>query len=142
GSVADRENTVSVGSAGSERQVTNVADGTEATDAVNLGQLEEATAHNQDFRATGEGEAFAMGEEPTASGSDACAEGDYSTATGSASWALGEGACAFGSGAVAIADRTVAVGYNATAASDGAVAVGGMGQAYDEFNSPIYDDDD
>ena len=38
-SVADRENAVSVGSAGAERQITNVADATETKDAVNLGQL-------------------------------------------------------------------------------------------------------
>jgi autotransporter adhesin len=38
-SVADRANTVSVGGAGAERQVTNVAAGTEDTDAVNVGQL-------------------------------------------------------------------------------------------------------
>ena len=40
GALADRENTVSVGAVGAERQVANVAAGTEATDAVNLGQLE------------------------------------------------------------------------------------------------------
>ena len=40
GSVASRANTVSVGAAGAERQVTNVADGSEATDAVNLRQLQ------------------------------------------------------------------------------------------------------
>jgi autotransporter adhesin len=39
GSVADRANTVSVGSSGSERQIANVAAGTAATDAVNVGQL-------------------------------------------------------------------------------------------------------
>src|SRR5690606_33526819 len=39
-SVANRANTVSVGSAGNERQVTNVAAGTQATDAVNVAQLE------------------------------------------------------------------------------------------------------
>ena len=38
-SVADRENALSVGSAGAERQITNVADGTQDKDAVNLGQL-------------------------------------------------------------------------------------------------------
>jgi trimeric autotransporter adhesin len=37
--VADRANTVSVGSAGSERQITNVAAGVEGTDAVNVNQL-------------------------------------------------------------------------------------------------------
>jgi trimeric autotransporter adhesin len=38
-SVADRANTVSVGAAGKERQITNVAAGTQSTDAVNLAQL-------------------------------------------------------------------------------------------------------
>ncbi|WP_345815548.1 YadA-like family protein [Paraburkholderia sp. PREW-6R] len=39
-SVADRANAVSVGAAGAERQIINVANGTHATDAVNLSQLE------------------------------------------------------------------------------------------------------
>ena len=39
-SVADRPNTVSVGREGNERQITNVADGIKATDAVNKGQLD------------------------------------------------------------------------------------------------------
>jgi autotransporter adhesin len=39
-SVADRANSVSVGATGSERQVTNVAAGTAATDAVNVSQLD------------------------------------------------------------------------------------------------------
>ncbi len=37
--LADRDNTVSVGAAGSERQVTNVAAGTAAIDAADVGQL-------------------------------------------------------------------------------------------------------
>jgi trimeric autotransporter adhesin len=41
-SVADRDNTVSMGSKGHERQITNVAAGTEDTDAVNLGQMNSA----------------------------------------------------------------------------------------------------
>lgn len=39
GSVADRDNSVSMGFVGNERQVTNVAAATAATDAVNLGQV-------------------------------------------------------------------------------------------------------
>ena len=39
GSQASRANTVSVGSAGSERQIANVAAGTQGTDAVNVAQL-------------------------------------------------------------------------------------------------------
>ncbi|WP_160168749.1 YadA family autotransporter adhesin [Bordetella bronchiseptica] len=43
-SVADRANSVSVGSAANKRQITNVAAGTEDTDAVNVGQLKESQA--------------------------------------------------------------------------------------------------
>ncbi len=42
-SVADRANTVSVGSSGAERQITNLAAGTQDTDAVNLSQLKSVT---------------------------------------------------------------------------------------------------
>jgi autotransporter adhesin len=44
GSIANRANTVSVGSVGAERQITNVAAGTEATDAANLGQVQDGDA--------------------------------------------------------------------------------------------------
>ena len=55
GSLADRDNTVSVGAAGAERQVTHVAAATEATDAVNLGQLQasEEGALRYDLNADG-----------------------------------------------------------------------------------------
>ncbi|WP_250622819.1 ESPR-type extended signal peptide-containing protein [Pinirhizobacter soli] len=42
GSLALRANTVSVGSAGNERQIVNVAEGTQDTDAVNVAQLKKA----------------------------------------------------------------------------------------------------
>ena len=38
--MADEDNTVSVGSQGNERRITNVANGVNATDAVNVGQLQ------------------------------------------------------------------------------------------------------
>ncbi len=41
-SAATRDNTVSVGSSGNERQISHVADATEATDAVNLRQMQTA----------------------------------------------------------------------------------------------------
>jgi autotransporter adhesin len=43
GSMADRAHTVSVGSTGNERQITNVAAATAGTDAVNKDQLDEVT---------------------------------------------------------------------------------------------------
>ena len=42
GSIADRANTVSVGRVGAERQITNVADPTQGTDAVNLRTMMDA----------------------------------------------------------------------------------------------------
>ncbi|QOW19383.1 YadA-like family protein [Lysobacter ciconiae] len=48
GSVADEANTVSVGSAGNQRRVTNVAAGTQASDAVNVGQMQAGNAATLD----------------------------------------------------------------------------------------------
>ena len=49
GSVADRDNTVSVGSEGNERQITNVAAGTQRTDAANWGQVQDAVNGVKDW---------------------------------------------------------------------------------------------
>ena len=49
GSVADRDNTVSVGSVGNERQITNVAAGTQRTDAANWGQVQDAVNDVKDW---------------------------------------------------------------------------------------------
>ena len=56
GSVADRANAVSVGSTDANRQIINVAAGTEDTDAVNVSQLKEATANaNKGWKLSTEG---------------------------------------------------------------------------------------
>ncbi len=47
--VASTEGAVSVGSAGNERQITNVAGGTQATDAVNVRQLDAAVAQANQY---------------------------------------------------------------------------------------------
>ncbi|MCD9006525.1 YadA-like family protein, partial [Luteimonas sp. XNQY3] len=52
GSVADRANTVSVGATGSERQVTNVAAGIQATDAANVGQVQAGVAEARAYADT------------------------------------------------------------------------------------------
>ncbi|WGS44750.1 YadA-like family protein [Burkholderia sp. JSH-S8] len=49
GSVADRDNSFSVGGKGSERQVTNVAAGTAPTDAVNVQQLNDNVAASRSY---------------------------------------------------------------------------------------------
>ena len=66
GSVADRPDSVSVGNAatGYQRQITNVAPGVAATDAVNLAQMERAVAVSygqaREFAARGVAQAMAM----------------------------------------------------------------------------------
>jgi trimeric autotransporter adhesin len=60
GSVADRANTVSVGSAQLQRQITNVAAGTQPTDAVNLQQLNLALGQVNAFAAQGTAESLAV----------------------------------------------------------------------------------
>uniref|UniRef100_UPI002CFDA1BB ESPR-type extended signal peptide-containing protein n=1 Tax=Acinetobacter parvus TaxID=134533 RepID=UPI002CFDA1BB len=47
-SLADKENTISVGRAGAEKQITNVAAGTQTTDAVNKKQLDDGLAAKVD----------------------------------------------------------------------------------------------
>lgn len=49
GSVADRDQEVSVGSQGNERVISNVANGTRATDAVNVGQMEDRFQAERDW---------------------------------------------------------------------------------------------
>ncbi|MBD4909063.1 hypothetical protein GUF77_05590, partial [Xanthomonas citri pv. citri] len=85
----DRASTVSVGTVGGERQITNVAAGTEGTDAVNLDQLtavsDGAANTARTFVATGDGTASAEGADSVAAGSDASALADNSTALGASS---------------------------------------------------------
>ena len=95
-----------------------MAAGTEATDAVNLAQLEDATASNRYFQATGD-------DDDPGDDVGAYAEGAYATASGEATNAFGQGASAYGSGAYADGQHATASGFNATATADSATAVGG-----------------
>lgn len=120
---------VSVGGSGSERQITNVAAGTQTTDAVNLGQLESAmskftqTVINQGAGQpapawiTGNPAAYTA---PVASGAGSTAAGSGSSASGKNSTALGDGAMASGA-------NSVALGANSVASADNTVSVGAVG---------------
>ena len=117
-SLADRANTISVGSVGFERQITNVAAGTAGTDAVNKDQLDalassSATASHL-FAADG----------ATDGSEDALALGIHSVAAGASSFAIGEESSAYGSGSLADGDFSTAIGASSIALSDGATAVG------------------
>ena len=116
GSLADRANSVSMGAAQDwtdaagvvhsaiDRQVTNVAAGTEATDAVNKGQLDEVADSIGDandylsVNGLGDGSdaALAVGDNASAVGANAIASGNESSAYGSQSDA--EGGYAGGAG--------------------------------------------
>jgi len=90
GSVADRADSVSVGEIGGERQITNVAAGTEDTDAVNLAQLNDvadaSAAATRYFKAAGANDgtddAAVNGTLGVAVGSNAESNGAYAIAIG------------------------------------------------------------
>ncbi len=83
-----RANSVAVGSAGNERQITSVAAGSEATDAVNKAQLD-AVASTADNTAR-----FFQAQPEAGSNAGALAEGEGAVASGSSSNAIGVGAVA------------------------------------------------
>ena len=149
---------VSVGSAGATRQITNVAAGTEDTDAVNVAQLKAlntkidkgaihyfsvksddsakpaGTNWNNDG-ATGQ-DAIAIGknavsdrQESTAIGSQAQAYQYYSTAIGSTAIAGSHYSTALGYGAQADLNRSTAIGSTAIAGGHYSTALGYGAQA-------------
>ena len=128
---------VSVGSTGSLRQITNVAPGTQLTDAVNLGQLEGAVSSlNQVIQTitttptnpgggSESGPTYITGNPttytpPVASGKDG-------TAAGSGAVASGTGSTAIGNNAVASGSNSVAIGANSVASAPDTVSVGSVG---------------
>nr|WP_279616274.1 YadA-like family protein [Burkholderia anthina] len=138
GSVADRANVVSVGSAAQARQIANVAAGTEKTDAVNLGQLNEAiaTVDNPYVKVDGAGDGsddakvadksygVAIGADSNVTGTTGIAIGASATSTNTSSIALGAGAKATANNAMAFGANSNATGTGATALGNGANAGG------------------
>jgi autotransporter adhesin len=142
GSVADQRDTVSIGSKGNERRITHVAEGVDATDAVNLSQLEDAIAgsvgKSHYFKAggaeDGSDDALASGTRAVAMGSGAVASGEHSLAAGASSWADGTQSTAVGSYAQATAQNATAIGNQANASAANSVALG-QGSIADRVNS-------
>lgn len=132
GSVAAAANTVSIGTVGGERRLTNLAAGTNATDAVNKQQLDAA------LLGAGAGDYIAVngqGAQPSAVAPDAVAIGALAVSDGAAAIAIGRGsaaqsasAVAVGPGAAARGQRSIAVGNLANAGSD-AIAIGAAASA-------------
>lgn len=126
--VADRANSVSVGSFGNERQITHVAAGSADTDAVNLGQLNDAISQIANVQISGVPTPF-VSANGDATAEAASATGTHATAVGAAAVANGDQATALGGGAQSNAAATTAVGAQAVANSANASAFGTGSQA-------------
>ncbi|QSX74102.1 YadA-like family protein [Lysobacter arenosi] len=130
-SIADRANSVSVGAAGAERQITNVAAGTQATDAVNLSQLNDLQASVDDnsryFKAggvnDGSDDAAVSGVQSVAIGANAIGADNLAVAVGAGSMSS-QASVAAGAASLAAGESSVAVGSYSEAATEGSVAVG------------------
>ena len=156
---------VSVGKAGATRQITNVAAGSEDTDAVNVAQLKAVNTKvdknttditelttkiknaggvhyfsvNGDDSANPKGTNFnndgAKGGSAIAAGRYAGAQGDYGTAVGSFAQAGGEQSSAFGVAANASGVAATAAGNNAKAMRTASTATGSAAIANGEIAS-------
>ena len=144
GSVATLDNTVSVGTTavGGQRRIVNVDAGTQATDAVNLGQMNTALSTKVDndyvkvngtVAATSIANGIAIGDgaksDATGAAYQAIALGRNSSATGNAT-ALGAGTTAVsrgtavGGGAQATGGYATSIGYLSSASGNNTTALG------------------
>jgi len=130
---------LSIGNGGVSRQITNVAAGSEDSDAVNLAQLKEAMTHYYSVKTTEATDKAgnnnylndgATGDNALAAGVRAVAQGDNATAVGTQTYASGEDASAYGYRAVASGLNSVAIGSGTSAQQEGSVAVGGHTQGF------------
>ncbi|MDR5665671.1 YadA-like family protein [Burkholderia cenocepacia] len=124
GSVTNRDNSVSVGSAAQQRQITNLAAGTQNTDAVNLGQMNTALSTKVDntyFKVN----STAAGSVVTSANSIAIGPGASATPAGS----VGSNSIAIGNGAAAGGTDSIMIGTNASHSGSGATVVGGNASA-------------
>ncbi|WP_268907345.1 MULTISPECIES: YadA-like family protein [Burkholderia] len=146
-SVATEANQVSVGDVGRERRISNVADGTEDTDAVNVNQLTEAVEKMTDRTDKLSSELRSRHSSLTANvlaakadlasadpskflqvagaGADGSQENTANIVGGDPA---SDTAAAIGVGSIASGANAVALGVRSYAYSDGAVAIGNMAQ--------------
>ena len=124
---------VSVGNAEGSRQITNVAAGSEDSDAVNVAQLKKSMIHYYSVKTTEETDQAgnnnylndgATGDNALAAGVRALAFGDNSTAVGTDSQAQGRDSAAYGYKAIAFQEDSTAMGSNAQAQARSSTAYG------------------
>lgn len=128
------EGALSIGNGSVSRQITDVAAGSEDTDAVNLAQLKKAMTHYYSVKTTEDTDKAgnnnylndgATGDNALAAGVRAVATGDNATAVGTNTYASGEDASAYGYRAAAMGKDSVSIGSGTSAQQEGAVAIGG-----------------
>ena len=129
---------LSIGNGGASRQITNVAAGSEDSDAVNLAQLKNAMTHYYSVKTTADTDAAgknnylndgATGNNALAAGVGATASSDDATAVGTYANATASQATAIGRSASASSYQDTAIGYNAGAHGTYATAVGSSASA-------------
>ena len=124
---------ISVGNGEGSRQITNVAAGSEDSDAVNLAQLKKAMIHYYSVKTTEDTDKAgnnnylndgATGNNALAAGVRAMATADNATAVGMNTHANGENSSAYGYNATAAQKDSVAIGSGATAQREKAISIG------------------
>ena len=133
---------LSIGNGGTSRQITNVAAGSEDSDAVNLAQLKEAMTHYYSVKTTAETDAKgnnnylndgATGNNALAAGVSAKASGESAIAVGYNTTAPYERATAMGAFANATATQATAIGSSASATSFQSTAIGNGAGAHGSY---------
>jgi autotransporter adhesin len=119
---------VTLGGAGSTTPVklTNLAEGTEASDAVTFGQFSSLQSEVNSLATGGTGDStyFNVGSPGAGNGTPAVASGSDAIAIGNGASATGNAAIAIGKGTVTAGDNSVAMGAGASAPNTNAVALG------------------
>lgn len=124
---------ISVGNGEGSRQITNVAAGSEDSDAVNVAQLKKSMIHYYSVKTTEATDQAgnnnylndgATGNNALAAGVSAIASGDNATAVGTESQAQGQNAAAYGYKAIAFQEDSTAMGSNAQAQARSSTAYG------------------
>ena len=137
---------LSIGNGGTSRQITNVAAGSEDSDAVNLAQLKEAMTHYYSVKTTAETDAAgnnnylndgATGDNALAAGVGAKASGNNATAVGYNTTAPYERATAMGAFANATSSQATAIGSSASATSSQSTAIGYNAGAHGDYATAL-----
>jgi autotransporter adhesin len=121
---------VSVGSAGNERRVTNVAAGAADTDAVNVSQLKGVSQQISAIDSSDTMRYFKADGPQDGTGDAAVTQGTYAVAAGANANASGHDSVAFGFNASASALNSAAFGANSAASASNSLAVGADSGAF------------